>query len=64
MILTIKIRKKFKINRHNLRRLNSSKLRKNRTTYVYVNYFLFAIRIDNNENDDKLRNNFQFYFAN
>ncbi len=48
------IRKKFKINRRNFRRSNSSELRKNRATYVYVNYVLFAIRINNNESDNKL----------
>ncbi len=54
MILITIIQEKFKINRRNFRRSNLSESRKNRATHVYVNYFLLAIQIDNNENDDKL----------
>ncbi len=53
-ILIIITREKFKISRRNHRRLDLSKSKKNRATHVYVNYYLFTIRIDNNENDDKL----------
>jgi hypothetical protein len=47
-------REKLRISRRNFRRSDLSELRKNRAIHVYVNYSLFAIRINNNESDDKL----------
>jgi hypothetical protein len=63
MIKIIKIRKKLKINQRNLSRTNSNESRRNRLAFIHVNYSLFAIRVDNNENDDELRDNLQFHIA-
>ncbi len=57
-------REKLKINRHNLNRSNSRESRRDRLSFVYVNHSLLAIRTDNSESDDRLRDNFQFYLAN
>ncbi len=56
-------RKKLKISRHNLSRSDSRESRRDRLSFVYVNHSLLAIRTDNNENDDRLRDNLQFYLA-
>ena len=51
------IREKSRISRHNLNRTDSSRSRKNNTSHVYDNDYLFKNRHNVDECNDKLRSN-------